>query len=223
LLPEKFHKEIVMLKTLMITTAIGGLMIGAAVAEGTPPAGSSPKPPAAAQTQPAKPDAAAKPDTAAKPDMPAKSDMSAKPDAAKPSMAGGSPKVINSQKPDQWLASKFKGTDVVGADDKKIGDVSDILFDKTGKVEAFIVSVGGFLGMGAKDVAVEPSSFQVVAGDKSKNEPDKLKLSMTQEQLKTAAAFEPYQAPRTTTGMAPGSSSRPAPASPPPTGAPAQR
>jgi hypothetical protein len=77
--------------------------------------------------------------------------------------------------------------------------------------------------MGAKDVAVEPSSFQVVAGDKSKNEPDKLKLSMTQEQLKTAAAFEPYQAPRTTTGMAPGSSSRPAPASPPPTGAPAQR
>ena len=29
-----------------------------------------------------------------------------------------------SQKPDQWLASNFKGTDVLGADDKKIGDVS---------------------------------------------------------------------------------------------------
>ena len=42
-----------------------------------------------------------------------------------------------SQKPDQWLASKFKGTDVIGSDDKKIGDVSDILFDKDGKIEAY--------------------------------------------------------------------------------------
>ena len=91
---------------------------------------------------------------------------------------------------------------MIGADNEKIGDVSDILFDKTGKIEAFIVSVGGFLGMGAKDVALAPAAFQVVAGDKSKNEDDKLKLaSMTKDQLKQAANFEPYNPPRTTTGM----------------------
>ena len=38
----------------------------------------------------------------------------------------------------------------MGADNKKIGDVSDILFDKNGKIEAYVVSVGGFLGMGAQ-------------------------------------------------------------------------
>ena len=121
---------------------------------------------------------------------------------------------INTQKPDQWLASKFKGTDVVGADNEKIGDVSDILFDKTGKIEAFIVSVGGFLGMGAKDVALAPASFQVVTGDKSKNEADKLKVTMTKDQLKQAANFEPYKEPRATTGM--GGAPRPAPATPAP-------
>jgi sporulation protein YlmC with PRC-barrel domain len=122
---------------------------------------------------------------------------------------------VSQQKPDPWLASKFKGTNVIGNDDEKIGDVSDILFDKSGKIEAFVVGVGGFLGIGTKDVALPPNSFQVVAGDKSKNESDKLKLSMTKDQLKQAANFEPYNPPRATTGSAsPGGMNRPAPASP---------
>src|SRR5262249_8708187 len=101
-------------------------------------------------------------------------------------------------------------TDVLGANDEKIGDVSDILFDKDGKVLAYVVSVGGFLGIGSKQVALAPTAFQLVPGDKAKNESDKLRLSMTKDQLKQAANFEPYNPPRTTTGMAP-SSSRPAP------------
>ena len=125
-----------------------------------------------------------------------------------------SAKFINSQRQDQFLASKFKGTDVIGSDDKKIGDVSDILFDKDGKIQAYVVGVGGFLGIGAKDVALAPSAFQIVPGDKSKNESDKLRLSMTKEQLKEAANFEPYKEPRSTTGM--GGTTRPlgSPASP---------
>ena len=49
---------------------------------------------------------------------------------------------------------------MIGTDDAKIGDVSDVLFDKDKKVVAFIVGVGGFLGIGAKDVAIDPASFQ---------------------------------------------------------------
>jgi sporulation protein YlmC with PRC-barrel domain len=130
------------------------------------------------------------------------------------SASASSAKFINSQRQDQYLASKFKGTDVIGADDKKIGDVSDILFDKGGKVEAYVVGVGGFLGIGSKEVALAPTAFQVVPGDKSKNESDKLRLSMTKEQLKEAANFEPYKEPRSTTGM--GATTRPlgSPASP---------
>jgi sporulation protein YlmC with PRC-barrel domain len=173
-----------MLKKLMITTAIGGLMTGGAFAQ-------------AVDTKPI--------------DSPAKSPPAASAPAT--TTGSGSAQFINTQKPDQWLASKFKGTDVVGSDNEKIGDVSDILFDKAGKIEAFIVSVGGFLGMGAKDVAMAPASFEVMKGDASKNEDDKLKVAMTKDQLKQAANFEPYSPPRTTTGMG-GGSPRPAPATP---------
>lgn len=109
---------------------------------------------------------------------------------------------VMSQKPDQWLASKFKGTNVIGADSKKIGDVTDILFDKTGKIEAFVVSIGGFLGMGAKEVALAPSAFAVVPGENGAA--DKLKVSLSQDDLKQAQNFARYSPPRpTTTGAAP--------------------
>jgi sporulation protein YlmC with PRC-barrel domain len=111
---------------------------------------------------------------------------------------------VSAQKPDQWLASKFKGTDVLGSDNQKIGDVSDILFDKTGKVEAFVISVGGFLGVGSKEVALAPNSFDVVPG--SNGSAAKLKLAATKEQLKDAQNFARYEAPRpATTGTGPSS------------------
>jgi hypothetical protein len=160
-----------MLRKLMLTTALGGLMISAAWAQAP-----------ATQDHPA-----ASPPAASAP----QSDAAPKADA---SSAKGS--FVNSQKPDQWLASKFKGTDVVGTDNQKIGDVSDILFDKSGKIEAFVISVGGFLGVGSKDVALPPSSFEIVKG--SNNQADKLKVSMSKDELKSAANFEPYNPPRTT-------------------------
>jgi sporulation protein YlmC with PRC-barrel domain len=196
-----------MWKKLMVTTALTGLMIGTALAEGSPSPGSSnpnPPPPAAQST----PSAPAPSATEAKPSTPAP--------APTASMGTtGSAKFVNSQKSDQFLASKFKGTDVVGSDDQKIGDVSDILFDKSGKIEAYVVSVGGFLGIGAKDVALEPSAFTVVSGDKSKNESDKLKVALSKDQLKQAANFEAYQAPRATTGAAAPGGGSPRPMSPP--------
>lgn len=179
-----------MLKKLMITAALSGLVIGAAAAEGMSP--SSPA------TRPATPPAAIAP---------------------APNAMPSSAQFINLQRPDQFLASKFKGTDVIGTDNEKIGDVSDILFDKSGKIDAYVVGVGGFLGIGSKDVALSPSSFQVVPGDKSKNEADKLRLSMTKDQLKQAANFEAYNAPRNTTGI--GGSGTSAPRTVPATPAPA--
>jgi sporulation protein YlmC with PRC-barrel domain len=151
-----------MLKKLMLTTAVSALMIGGAMAQTTP--SPAPAPSASAQS--------------------------------------GTTGSVTQQKPDQYLASKFRGTDVVGADNQKIGDVTDILFDKNGKIEAYIVSVGGFLGIGAKDVAVEPSKFQVMAAEGATSY-ERLKLSMTKDQLQQMASFEPYSPPapaRTTTG-----------------------
>jgi hypothetical protein len=112
----------------------------------------------------------------------------------------GSANFVASQQPDQWLASKFKGTDVIGTDDKKIGDVSDILFDKDGKILAYVVSVGGFLGVGAKEVALPPSAFTVKPASNGKS--DQLQLAMNKDELKQAQNFTPYSPPApTTTGM----------------------
>src|SRR5215472_16268225 len=127
----------------------------------------------------------------------------AKSDSAKMESSGKT-NFVAAQKSDQWLASKFKGTDVLGSDNQKIGDVSDILFDKTGKIAAFVISVGGFLGVGSKEVALAPNSFDVVPGQNGSA--DKLKLAATKEQLKDAQNFARYEPPRpATTGT--GSSS----------------
>jgi sporulation protein YlmC with PRC-barrel domain len=112
------------------------------------------------------------------------------------SESSGKTNFVSSQKSDQWLASKFKGTDVVGSENEKIGDVSDILFDKRGKVEAFVISVGGVLGVGAKEVALAPSSFDVVPGQNGSS--DKLKLAATKDELKNAQTFARYEPPKPT-------------------------
>ena len=154
-----------MLKKLMITTAITGFMIGAAGAEGIPQNSPIVSPaPAAKSTEMTAP------------------------------VGSSSAKFVNSQRQDQYLASKFKGTDVIGTDGAKIGDVSDILFDKDQKILAYVVGVGGFLGIGAKDVAIAPASFQPVPGKDATD--TKLRLSMTKDELKAAQAFEPYKPPR---------------------------
>ena len=64
-------------------------------------------------------------------------------------------KFIASQSADQWVFSKFKGTDVLGPDNAQVGDVNDMLFDKSGKIIGLIVGVGGFLGIGEKSVAID--------------------------------------------------------------------
>jgi putative membrane protein len=55
---------------------------------------------------------------------------------------------------DEWRASKLVGVAIYGPDDKKIGSVTDVLIDRQGKAEAVVVGIGGFLGLGEKDVAI---------------------------------------------------------------------
>src|SRR5581483_3691808 len=117
--------------------------------------------------------------------------------------------VATQPKPDEILATKFKGTDVLGPDNQKVGDVTDVLFTKDGKVDAYIISVGGFLGVGSKDVAIAPNAVQWVPPDSNSNSSSypKLKISMTKDQLKQAADFDSSKANRTTTGSSSSSSS----------------
>jgi sporulation protein YlmC with PRC-barrel domain len=55
---------------------------------------------------------------------------------------------------DLMRGSQLMGTDVYGADNQKIGDIDEVLVDRQGKIHGLVVGVGGFLGIGQKDVAI---------------------------------------------------------------------
>ena len=103
---------------------------------------------------------------------------------------------ITSQSPNQMLVSNLKGVDVMGNNNEKIGDISDILVSKEGKVEAYLLSIGGFLGVGAKEVALNPSAVQLT----QENNTWKAKVSMSKDQLEQATAFKRHEDRQTTTG-----------------------
>jgi sporulation protein YlmC with PRC-barrel domain len=59
-----------------------------------------------------------------------------------------------------WPASKIKGLNVYNQNNEKIGDISDLMLSKDGKVDDVVISVGGFLGIGTHDVAVKFSELK---------------------------------------------------------------
>ncbi len=61
---------------------------------------------------------------------------------------------MTQQGADHWLASKLSGVAIFGPDNKKVGDITDVLMDHDGKASAIVIGVGGFLGLGEKNVAV---------------------------------------------------------------------
>jgi len=63
---------------------------------------------------------------------------------------------------DVWRASKLKGLNVYNEQNEKLGDINEILIDKSGKVEGVVIGVGGFLGMGEHDIKVDMSKLKFV-------------------------------------------------------------
>jgi sporulation protein YlmC with PRC-barrel domain len=89
--------------------------------------------------------------------------------------------------------TNFYKQNVYDPSDNKIGDVDDVLIDKEGRITAMIIGVGGFLGMGEKNVAVPFSSVRA----SEKNNKGYLVLNTNKEALKTAPGFT-YDKTKTT-------------------------
>jgi sporulation protein YlmC with PRC-barrel domain len=53
-----------------------------------------------------------------------------------------------------WRASKVAGLSVYNDNNENVGSINDLLMDKSGNIKAAVISVGGFLGVGARLVAV---------------------------------------------------------------------
>jgi sporulation protein YlmC with PRC-barrel domain len=63
---------------------------------------------------------------------------------------------------EEWRASKLIGLNVYNDQNEKLGDISEILMDKSGKVDGVVIGVGGFLGVGRHDIKVEMSKLKFV-------------------------------------------------------------
>ena len=68
----------------------------------------------------------------------------------------------------------------------KIGEVKDVLVDSDGKINALILSVGGFLGAGEKDVAVKFDAVKKTEKDNSV----RLTMNANKDELKSAPGLK---------------------------------
>ena len=73
---------------------------------------------------------------------------------------GGNVQYVTQNRPDLWRASRLEGLSVYNNNNEKIGDISEVLVNRQGQVEAVVIGVGGFLGIGERHVAVPFTALQ---------------------------------------------------------------
>lgn len=83
-------------------------------------------------------------------------------------------------------SEKLEGTTVYGADDANVGDIGDVVLSKDGKVDAIIIDVGGFLGIGEKQVAVGFDNLKFLQDEDGDRY---LYTSFTKEQLEAQPEY----------------------------------
>ncbi|WP_018948843.1 PRC-barrel domain-containing protein [Thioalkalivibrio sp. ALMg11] len=93
---------------------------------------------------------------------------------------------LESAPADGMQASDIMGTDVKTAGDENLGSVDDLIIDENGQVVAIVVGVGGFLGIGEKDVAIGWGHV-TTSGTADDRE---LRVDVTREELRDAPEFE---------------------------------
>lgn len=96
---------------------------------------------------------------------------------------------------EQLSAETLIGTRVYGANNTDIGEIGDVIVTGDGSLEAFVVDVGGFLGIGEKPVALDANELRILRND---NDNLRIFTEYTQEQLESQAAYteEAYQKDR---------------------------
>jgi hypothetical protein len=92
--------------------------------------------------------------------------------------------------PEGFLASNVIGATVYSQDDQSIGDINDIILSPEGQPSQVIVGVGGFLGIGEKDVVLDMAKLKMAAMEDGNL---KIVVQTTPEELKNMPAFTKKQ------------------------------
>ena len=89
----------------------------------------------------------------------------------------------------QWLGSNLIGANVVSVNNERIGKVANLILNDDGKVEAAVIKVGGFLGLGGKTVAVTYNSLNISRNARG-DAIDHVTVAATKDDLRRAATFK---------------------------------
>ncbi len=108
----------------------------------------------------------------------------ADPAADNPATTGSIAAMPDSQ---DLAASKLMGAEVYGTDDADIGEISDIVFNTKGDINAVVVDVGGFLGIGEKPVALNFDNLNVRTDESGTL---MVSVNATKDQLDKAPAYQ---------------------------------
>jgi len=131
-----------------------------------PPSGSTDRPAASGTGSTAAGSSAMQPGASSGPATGSPTMSSSSPPAGSPSMAQGGMQgqFMTQLQQDHMMASRLIGTTVVSTNNESIGDVNDVIVDRSGRAMAVVIGVGGFLGIGEKDVAVPFEALEFTAG-----------------------------------------------------------
>lgn len=90
------------------------------------------------------------------------------------------------QDPEDWRIANYVGKPIVNATGQKIGDVNDVLFNRSGKITTVVIGVGGFLGLGEKKVALPFEAITYSEEDGKRQ----IMVPLTKEALMSAPDFK---------------------------------
>ncbi len=105
--------------------------------------------------------------------------------ASIPAMAQSQVEYIAKQTSGEWLASRMIGVSVENSAGEALGAVNDLILGQNGEVVGAVIGVGGFLGMGEKNVAVPYS----VVSTTQKDDETVVILAATKEELQAAPDY----------------------------------
>lgn len=161
--------EVIMQRLLLTTSLIVPFLVGSALAQDAPATTDQTNPSVGEQSETLPADEGMSPDT----------DIGNDAEVQPPSDT-----ILQQQASNELRVDWITGTTVRSLQDETIGNIGDLIIDQeTNEITAAILSVGGFLGIGAKQIAVRFDELQI---DFDARE---IQLDMTREQADAAPEY----------------------------------
>ena len=183
-------------RNLIVASIMAMSLPGLAIAQTTTPTPSVDQP---SQTEPATPDVTLPENNTSQQTMPSDSTTAQQPvptdtkksSAEAPATTAGSSVIVSEAALSgiqPWTANEFIGKTVYTTANENVGEINDLIFGNDGKILGVVIGVGGFLGIGEKDVLVSLDSIRMTKADGS--DTVQFVVDASKEALENAPSFD---------------------------------